>query len=117
MFNGDEDGDIGRYGVDSNNALIGGLAQPGALHNSTFGFRIFIQLKDGEEVLCIRNAQMTAHTMTQNQLKTLLPMSAYTTCGFSHYGHNFVQTYFLRKLLGKFTHKGKSGKKATKKKR
>ena len=61
--------------------------------------------------------EMTAHTMTQNQLKTLLPMSAYTTCGFSHYGHNFVQTYFLRKLLGQFTHKGKSGKKATKKKR
>ena len=66
MFNGDSTGNLGRYGVDSGNALIGGLAQPGALHDSTFGFRIFIQLKDGEEVLCIRNAQMTAHTMTLN---------------------------------------------------
>ena len=66
MFNGDSTGNLGRYGVDSNNALIGGLAQPGALHDTTFGFRIFIQLKDGEEVLCIRNAQMTAHTITLN---------------------------------------------------
>ena len=66
MFNGDSTGNLGRYVVDSNAALIGGLAQPGALHDSTFGFRIFIQLKDGEEVLCIRNAQMTAHTMTLN---------------------------------------------------
>ena len=66
MFNGDSTGNLGRYGVDSGNALIGGLAQPGARHDATFGFRIFIQLKDGEEVLCIRNAQMTAHTMTLN---------------------------------------------------
>ena len=66
MFNGDSNGNLGRYGVDSGNALIGGLAQPGARHDATFGFRIFIQLKDGEEVLCIRNAQMTAHTITLN---------------------------------------------------
>jgi len=66
MFNGDSTGNLGRYGVDSGNALIGGLTQPGARHDATFGFRIFIQLKDGEEVLCIRNAQMTAHTMTLN---------------------------------------------------
>lgn len=66
MFNGDSTGNLGRYGVDSGNDLIGGLAQPGALHDSTFGLRIFIQLKDGSEVLCIRNAQMTAHTMTLN---------------------------------------------------
>ena len=66
MFNGDSTGNLGRYGVDSNNALIGGLAQPGALHNSTFGFRVFVALKNGSEILCIRNAQMTAHTMTLN---------------------------------------------------
>ena len=61
--------------------------------------------------------EITAHTMTKNQLKKLLPMSAYTTCGFTHYGHTFVQEYFLRKLLGHFTTKGKGGKKGTKKKK
>jgi len=66
MFNGDESGDIARWGIDSNNALITGLAQPGALHNTVFGYRIFIALKAGSEILAIRNAQMTGHSTTLN---------------------------------------------------
>lgn len=61
--------------------------------------------------------EITANNMTKNQLKKLLPMSAYPACGFTHSGHTFVQEYFLRKLFGPLTAKGKGGKKGTKKKR
>ena len=61
--------------------------------------------------------EITAHNRTKNQLKTLLPMSAYIVCGFTHHGHTLVQAYFLRKLVGTLTSTEKMGKKVPKKKR
>ena len=59
--------------------------------------------------------EMTAHTMTQNQLKTLLPMSAYTTCGFHITDTTLCKRTFYENSLVSSHTKEKSGKKATKK--
>lgn len=66
MFAGDEDGTIARYGVKDAGALYGGLEQPGDDYAYTFGYRIFVALKAGSEILAIRNAQMTSHTVSLN---------------------------------------------------
>jgi len=66
MFAGDEDGTIARYGVKDSGTLYGGLEQPGDDYAYTFGYRIFVALKAGSEILAIRNAQMTSHTVSLN---------------------------------------------------
>ena len=66
MFSGDEDGTLARYGVKNDNSLYGGLEQPGSDYYYSFGYRIFIALKSGSEILAIRNAQMTSHTVSLN---------------------------------------------------
>jgi len=62
LFNGDgSNGNIGRWGV-TGSSVRDGLTEP----DVTFGFRCFIQLKGAAEILAIRNAQMTGHTISLN---------------------------------------------------
>ena len=51
-----------RWGIDSDNAFYDGLTQPSV----DFGYRLFVMLKDGQEVFVVRSAQMNAHTVTLN---------------------------------------------------
>ena len=60
IFNGDGS-DVGRWGV-TGSSVRGGLTEP----NVSFGFRCFLQLKGSAEILAIRNAQMTSHTVSLN---------------------------------------------------
>ena len=61
MFSGDTAGNCARWGV-TGSSIRDGLSEP----DVTFGFRIFVQLKATAEILAIRNAQMTGHTVTLN---------------------------------------------------
>jgi len=61
LFNGDVLGNIGRWGVTGTN-FRDGLTEP----DITFGYRMYIALKDGSEIFTIKNAQMTNHTVTLN---------------------------------------------------
>mgnify|MGYP003677089921 CR=1 FL=1 len=61
LFNGDVLGNIGRWGVTGTN-FRDGLTEP----DITFGYRMYIALKDGSEIFAIKNAQMTNHTVTLN---------------------------------------------------
>ena len=52
-----------RWGVKTGGASVyDGLEEP----STDFGYRVFVQLKGGEEILAIRNAQMTGHTVSLN---------------------------------------------------
>ena len=62
IFSGDTDGTIGRWGV-SGAAVRDGLTEPS---DGGFGYRLYLQLKAGTEIFCIRNAQMTSHTVSLN---------------------------------------------------
>jgi len=61
LFNGDVLGSLGRWGV-TGSTVRDGLTEP----DVTFGYRMYIALKDGSEIFAIRNAQMTNHTVTLN---------------------------------------------------
>ena len=61
LFNGDVLGSLGRWGV-TGSSFRDGLTEP----DITFGYRIYIALKDGSEIFAIKNAQMTNHTVTLN---------------------------------------------------
>ena len=50
-----------RWGV-SGSALANGMAQP----TSEYGFRVYVQLKDGKEVFVVRNASFQGHTVSLN---------------------------------------------------
>jgi len=68
LYMGDSSGNIGRWGVKNDGTLYDGLEEPGIDGNFTFGYRLAVYLKDTSpvEVMTIRNAQMTAHTVTLN---------------------------------------------------
>tara|TARA_R110000744_G_scaffold44274_3_gene98903 strand:+ start:1075 stop:1674 length:600 start_codon:yes stop_codon:yes gene_type:complete len=50
-----------KWGV-SGTAIANGMDQP----TSEFGYRLYVQLKDTEEVFVVRNAAFTGHTVTLN---------------------------------------------------
>ena len=62
IFSGDSSGNIGRWGVNTSNALADGLSEP----DVHYGFRLCIFIKDGKEVFTVRNAGLTGHTVTLN---------------------------------------------------
>ena len=68
LFVGGEDAGSGftqglRWGVKTGGATVyDGLEEP----STDFGYRVFVQLKRGVEILAIRNAQMTSHTVSLN---------------------------------------------------
>jgi len=68
IYMGDNSGNIGRWGVKNDGTLYDGLEEPGIDGDFTFGYRLAVYLKDtgDAEVMTIRNAQMTAHTVTLN---------------------------------------------------
>jgi hypothetical protein len=68
IYIGDSSGNIGRWGVKDDGTLYDGLEEPGIDNAFTFGYRLAVYLKDTSpaEVMTIRNAQMTAHTVTLN---------------------------------------------------
>ena len=52
-----------RWGVKTGGASVyDGLEEP----STDFGYRVFVQLKGAAEILAIRNAQMTSHTVSLN---------------------------------------------------
>jgi len=61
IFSGDASGSCARWGV-TGSAIRGGLSEP----DVTFGYRLFVQLKSTAEIIAIRNAQMTSHTVSLN---------------------------------------------------
>jgi len=61
IFSGDTSGNCARWGV-TGSAIRDGLSEP----DVTFGYRIFVQLKSTAEIIAIRNAQMTSHTVSLN---------------------------------------------------
>ena len=61
LFSGDTAGACARWGV-TGSAIRNGLTEP----DVTFGYRIFVQLKSTAEIIAIRNAQMTGHTVSLN---------------------------------------------------
>tara|TARA_Y100000310_G_scaffold34795_1_gene32950 strand:+ start:4123 stop:4782 length:660 start_codon:yes stop_codon:yes gene_type:complete len=68
IFSGDVSGSVGRWGLQSGSSGAGtsgfrdGLSSP----DVEFGYRVFVQLKGATEIFSIRNAQITAHTVTLN---------------------------------------------------
>tara|TARA_Y100000310_G_scaffold165098_1_gene164838 strand:- start:230 stop:859 length:630 start_codon:yes stop_codon:yes gene_type:complete len=67
IYMGDNNGNIGRWGVKNDGTLYDGLEEPGIDANYTFGYRLAVHLKDtGDraEVMTVANAQMTGHTIT-----------------------------------------------------
>ena len=67
IYMGDNNGNIGRWGVKNDGTLYDGLEEPGIDANYTFGYRVAVHLKDTgtkAEVMTIPNAQMTGHTIT-----------------------------------------------------
>jgi len=68
IYMGDNSGNIGRWGVKNDGTLYDGLEEPGVDGDFTFGYRLAIYLKRSApaEVMTIRNAQMTAHTVSLN---------------------------------------------------
>ena len=60
LYSGDHDGNIARWGTTSGTALNTGLEEP----TTTYGYRLFIQLKASKEIFTIKNCQMTASNIT-----------------------------------------------------
>lgn len=60
LYSGDHDGNIARWGTTSGTALNTGLEEP----TTTYGYRLFIQLKASNEIFTIKNCQMTASNIT-----------------------------------------------------
>lgn len=56
----------GRWGLDVDNAFFDGLTMPTVYTGGSFGYRLFVQLKSGQEVFVVRGAQMASHTVTLN---------------------------------------------------
>ena len=64
LFVGDSNETNGcRWGVKTGGASVyDGLEEP----STDFGYRVFVQLKGAVEILAVRNAQMTSHTVSLN---------------------------------------------------
>lgn len=61
LYNGDVSGSVGRWGV-TGTTFRDGLTEP----DVSFGYRLYVSLKDGSEIYAVKNAQMTNHTVTLN---------------------------------------------------
>jgi len=61
LFSGDTSDNVARWGL-TGSSVRDGLTEP----DTTFGYRLFIQLKGAAEIFSIRNAQMNAHTISLN---------------------------------------------------
>ena len=62
IYSGDTNGAVARWGVKTGGAFYNGLEIP----STDFGFRLFVQLKGTVEIFTVRNAQITAHTVSLN---------------------------------------------------
>lgn len=62
IFSGDTSKKIARWGVKTGGDFYDGLESP----STDFGFRLYVQMKGAAEIFVVRNAQMTAHTITLN---------------------------------------------------
>ena len=60
MYSGDDDGTTARYGITTGGAFKTGLEEP----DVNIGYRLVIVLKNSNELLCLRNCQMTAYNVT-----------------------------------------------------
>jgi hypothetical protein len=64
MFSGDTSKNIARWGT--KNAADGTFFDGLEAITQQFGYRLYVQMKGAAEIFVIRNAQMTAHTVTLN---------------------------------------------------
>ena len=62
IYSGDTAGNIARWGVKTGGAFYNGLEIP----STDFGYRLYVQLKGAVEIFTVRNAQITAHTVSLN---------------------------------------------------
>jgi len=62
IYSGDTSGNIARWGVKTGGAFYNGLEIP----STDFGYRLYVQLKGAVEIFTVRNAQITAHTVSLN---------------------------------------------------
>ena len=60
LYSGTHDGTVDKRGTTSGTALNTGLEEP----TTTYGYRLFIQLKASKEIFTIKNCQMTASNIT-----------------------------------------------------
>ena len=76
IFTGDKDSNIARWGVKNDGTLYNGLEEPGIDGYYSFGYRLAIYLQEYahpgyvppayEEVMTIKNAQLTGHSISLN---------------------------------------------------
>ena len=69
IYSGDKDSNIARWGVKNDGTLYTGLEEPGIDGYYSFGYRLAVYLQEygsNPEVMTIKNAQMTGHTVTLN---------------------------------------------------
>ena len=76
IYTGDLNSNIARWGVKNDGTLYNGLEEPGIDGYYSFGYRLAIYLQEYahpeyvppayEEVMTIKNAQLTGHTITLN---------------------------------------------------
>ena len=76
IFTGDKDSNIARWGVKNDGTLYTGLEEPGIDGYYSFGYRLAIYLQEYahpeyvppayEEVMTIKNAQLTGHSISLN---------------------------------------------------
>jgi len=69
IFTGDKDSNIARWGVKNDGTLYNGLEEPGIDGYYSFGYRLAIYLQEygsNPEVMTIKNAQLTGHSISLN---------------------------------------------------
>ena len=69
IYTGDLNSNIARWGVKNDGTLYNGLEEPGIDGYYSFGYRLAIYLQEYgsyPEVMTIKNAQLTGHTITLN---------------------------------------------------
>ena len=69
IYTGDLNNNIARWGVKNDGTLYNGLEEPGVDGYYSFGYRLAIYLQEygsNPEVMTIKNAQMTGHSISLN---------------------------------------------------
>tara|TARA_Y100000310_G_scaffold179405_1_gene179376 strand:+ start:443 stop:1072 length:630 start_codon:yes stop_codon:yes gene_type:complete len=69
IYSGDLNSNIARWGVKNDGTLYNGLEEPGIDGYYSFGYRLAIYLQEygsNPEVMTIKNAQMTGHSISLN---------------------------------------------------
>jgi len=69
IYSGDLNSNIARWGVKNDGTLYNGLEEPGVDGYYSFGYRLAIYLQEygsNPEVMTIKNAQMTGHSISLN---------------------------------------------------